>query len=338
MEAAERKGGRKVAVRNSSKDNKPTSNGKVFESVFGAVAKYAKWVLVLALLLICFSGVYKVDSGNVAVVLRFGKLVGDTPEEQLKQPGLHFAFPFVVDEVITIPTDKVRECTVLTHYVSGNRINASVNKNGYLITGDENIVLIEMNVKYVVSDPVAYALYANDVEVMIDGVVSATTTDCIASMSIDDVLTTEKTRIASTIVNASQECLDATECGVKISSLELLTVSPPTETVSYFNAVNSAMITKETLINVAEQYASTSIPSAEADAKAMISAALSNQENALIVTSSELSVFYGYYLQYLDYPETVVDGILEQRAAVILNNGTLIIVSKDGTAPLIVLP
>ncbi|MBR2876067.1 MAG: hypothetical protein IKC01_02915, partial [Clostridia bacterium] len=76
---------------------------EVFETIMLSVMKYFKWVVVASVALIVLTGVYKVDSNEVAIVLRFGRLVGTTASEQIKNPGLHFAFPYIIDEVIKVP-------------------------------------------------------------------------------------------------------------------------------------------------------------------------------------------------------------------------------------------
>ena len=69
---------------------------EVFETIMLSVMKYFKWVVAGSVILLVLTGIYKVDSNEVAVVLRFGKLVGSTYEEQVKKPGLHFALPFTL--------------------------------------------------------------------------------------------------------------------------------------------------------------------------------------------------------------------------------------------------
>lgn len=71
--------------------------------------RYCKWLIVILVALICCSGIRVVNNHEVAVVLRFGRLVGDTREEQVKEPGLLLAFPYVIDEVIKVPVGKVHE-------------------------------------------------------------------------------------------------------------------------------------------------------------------------------------------------------------------------------------
>ena len=81
--------------------------------------RYFKWVVLAIVVVILVSGIRTVKQGEVAVVLRFGKLTGDTREEQVHEPGLLFAFPYIIDEVITVPVGKVFEVRVDTHYTEG---------------------------------------------------------------------------------------------------------------------------------------------------------------------------------------------------------------------------
>ena len=60
---------------------------EVFETIMLSVMKYFKWVVAGSVILLVLTGLYKVDSNEVAVVLRFGKLVGETYEEQVKICG-----------------------------------------------------------------------------------------------------------------------------------------------------------------------------------------------------------------------------------------------------------
>ena len=81
----------------------------LFAEILGSVTKYFLILVTVVLILIAFSGVRIIDTGNVAVILRFGKLVGDSYDEQVHEAGLLLAFPYIIDEVITVPTGSVIE-------------------------------------------------------------------------------------------------------------------------------------------------------------------------------------------------------------------------------------
>ena len=107
-----------------------------FIAIINTAIRYCKWLIVILVALICCSGIRVVNNHEVAVVLRFGRLVGDTREEQVKEPGLLLAFPYVIDEVIKVPVGKVHEVSITTHAASADPTYAEIEDTGYVITGD----------------------------------------------------------------------------------------------------------------------------------------------------------------------------------------------------------
>src|SRR6185503_21263803 len=61
-----------------------------------------KLLMVAVLVYFICSGVFIVGPQEKAIVLRFGKPVGEG-ERGLLGPGLHWAFPYPIDEVVRIP-------------------------------------------------------------------------------------------------------------------------------------------------------------------------------------------------------------------------------------------
>ena len=108
-------------------------------AILNTAMRYCKWLIVILIVLICCSGIRVVNNYEVAVVLRFGRLVGDTREEQVREPGLLLAFPYVIDEVIKVPVGKVHEVSISTHADIADPTYAEIENTGYVITGDESI-------------------------------------------------------------------------------------------------------------------------------------------------------------------------------------------------------
>ncbi|MBE6748762.1 MAG: FtsH protease activity modulator HflK [Ruminococcaceae bacterium] len=303
---------------------------EIFETIMHSVMKYFKWVVVGSVALIVLTGVYKVDSNEVAVVLRFGKLVGTTTEEQIKDPGLHLAFPYIIDEVIKVPVETVQEITVETHYSADTAINRNIKTGGYVITGDSNLVLIRSVVKYKVSDPVRYALYINEINEMVTGVVSGETVPLVTSMPVDSVLTTEKTKLSGDLKKNVQEVLNELDCGITITNIELTNVIPPNETKDAFDAVNTASVKKQTLIQEANDYTESKIPKAQADSDSLVSEAKKNQSEKIAKANDEVAEFNGLYEQYKANPEVVKNGVFRSRVSKVLKDAGATIIVPDG--------
>jgi membrane protease subunit HflK len=311
---------------------------QVFTQILDHVVAYFKWVVLFAAILIALSGLYRVEGNEVAVVLRFGRLTGLTPEARIKKPGLHIAFPFFIDEVRKIPAQTVLEKEIVTHFKTG-MVSRSVEWNGYLLTGDSNIVLIRAKVKYQIRDAAQYALFCNDAEKMIDGVVSGELTRTVTHMDIDSALTSGREGLSSEIVKNAQSIFDDLRIGIQIASLELTDIVPPDETLYSFEEVRNAAVTKETNMQQAREYASTQLLSAEASASAAIQEAYFEQAGRLTKARTEMAEFHGLYDQYIRNPAIIEAGTFRQRVSGILTQaGAVFVVPVGGEPPRIFLP
>ena len=275
---------------------KRSNENALFTDILSSLTKYFKIAVIIMVLVICFSGVRFVKSGNVALVLRFGSLVGDTYEEQVHEPGLLLAFPYIIDEVVMVPTGSVVEQKITTHYTEGYM--QGWKDSGYVITGDQNIAVISANVKYTIVDPVAYALHVKEIDKIVNGSVSNAMVEAAANMSVDDILTSGKERYISTTIASAQNKLDIASAGVQIANLELTKVSMPRDVVGIYEKVNAAAVEASTIIENAKKYRDTTIPSAESEANILVSDA--NSEYSLLVSSANQSVaeFWGLLEEY----------------------------------------
>jgi membrane protease subunit HflK len=317
-----------------------SGNFQAFTQILHYIIKYFKWIVIFAVILMALSGIYRVQGNEAAVVLRFGRLTGKTAEKQIKNPGLHFALPFFVDEVIKVPVHTVHERNIDTHYgTSRGSVDSDIEKNGYLLTGDNNVVLIAVKIKYQIKDAVQYILSTNDPGKTIDGVVSAEMTRAVTHMDIDSVLTSGRSELLSILLKNSQFIIDELKLGILITDVELTGIMPPAETITYFEAVRDAAITKQTVIQQALQRASTQILTAQAEAGVVKQIAITEQNARLTKTRDEMAEFYGLYEQYERNPETIMAGTFRQRvAAVFAKTGASIVVPGNREAPIIVLP
>ncbi|MBR5280705.1 MAG: protease modulator HflK [Clostridia bacterium] len=289
-------------------------------------------VLILAVVIgIAFSGVRIVKSGEVALVLRFGKLVGNTPEEQIHKPGLLFCFPGFIDEVVTVSTDSVMQQDVYTHYT-----DESIADGTYMLTGDNNVVLINAMLKYKVSDPVAYALRINEIESLIDSSVRTIMVETAAHTDVDVIMTSGKKDFQDSIHEGVQARLDMLETGISVQALELTSVTMPKPVRIVYEGVNAAVIEASTMMEEAQQYWNTVVPSAEAYAQNLIAAADSTRASKVADANMELSEFWGVLEEYERDPAVVRTRIYSQKISAILDNlGTIRVVQDDDSVIII---
>ncbi len=128
-----------------------------------AVLKGLMLILVVAYAL---SGWFRVQPGEVGFVVRLGRVVNDGQSGILK-PGWHWAFPYPIDQVMTVATQKERSLPIQFLFqmtdedkVRGPRriVYSALGpmNDDYLLTGDLSIFHAQMLVRYRITDPVAY--------------------------------------------------------------------------------------------------------------------------------------------------------------------------------------
>ena len=313
-------------------------NFQIFEALLSSVMLYFKWIVGLAVVMIFLSGIYQVDSKEIALVFRFGRLCGSNPESRIKHPGLHFSFPYLIDDVIKIPVGKVQDYAVVAHYHVNNTITSGVRDNGYVITGDSNIVHIKTVVKYRITDPVSLVVNHPAVTPLIDGIIASYTTDLVSRLGVDDILTTGKAVLARELQELAQKELDRVNAGIKITSIEFTNILPPNEIRSEFEAVNAAKIEKETIVQRSKDMESRQILDAESKAEALIQNAHKQRSEKIAQARDRMAEFEGMYHQYTESPEVIKDSIFRSRVANIINKmGTTIVTPDKGKTPGIIL-
>ncbi len=128
-------------------DSGSQAMAEALRSSFGIV----KVVMVVLFAAFLFSGFFTVGPQEKAVVLRFGKPVGEG-DKALLGSGLHWAWPYPVDEVIKIPITEIQKVTASASWFFQTPEQAALNEippagptlnpavDGYALTADGNIV------------------------------------------------------------------------------------------------------------------------------------------------------------------------------------------------------
>jgi len=263
------------------------------------------WIAIMALLYLV-SGITTVKPDEVAVVLRWGRLVGATPALQQHGPGLLFAFPRPIDEVVRVQVKHVWEvpitalapgsASVSQEELAGDTLNPLT--QGYAITGDQNIVQASMVARYRVRDPAEWAFYGPKAEDVLRVEVTSAMVRSLGEMGVDQVLSDGRQRLIATVARRTQAGLDASHSGLELSSLELTQLAPPQALASDFNSVQSAFIEAQTEQSEAQAFAENEIPAAHADADQLVQRAQGDADSALAVARGDADAFRALEKEY----------------------------------------
>ena len=220
-------------------------------------------LLVAALALWLFTGVYMVGPDEVGVVRTFGEYT------RVAQSGLNYHFPYPIEQVNTPAVTEVKRIEIGFRTLNNGQYR-TVEKESLMLTGDENIVDAEMIVQYKIKDPVAYLFKIVEPELTVREAAEASLRTVVGRNKIDETLTTGKFQIQEGTKTQLQLILDKYESGIHVVAVQLQDVSPPKEVIGAFKDVASAKEDKNRMINQAEGYRNDIIPKARGEAEAMI--------------------------------------------------------------------
>lgn len=223
----------------------------------------------ILLLLWLATGIYIVAPDQKGVVLRFGKWVATT------DPGPHYHLPSPIETVYKPKVTEVKRIEVGFRTIdSGPPARYSdVPRESLMLTGDENIIDIDLIVQYRILDPVAFLFQIRDPHQTVRVASEAALREVIGSRSIDEALTVGKFAIQEGTKRLLQHILDAYESGLQVVAVQLQDVHPPELVREAFRDVASAREDKSRLINEAEGYRNAVLPETRGEAAQILNVA-----------------------------------------------------------------
>ncbi|MBB1089573.1 FtsH protease activity modulator HflK [Lysobacter sp. SG-8] len=241
--------------------NRPTRSpsGGGFDAVLDAIRNLfggggaggiGRWLLLLFGLWLVFNCFVLIAETQRGVVLRFGQF------SRVLQPGPSLKLPWPIETVEKVDATRIRTMT----------------NNVPVLTSDENIVHVEINVQYQVSDPRLYKFGTRDADEVLRQAALSTMREQVGRSTLDTVLGA-RNALAVSSREQLQASLDAYRTGLLVTELNLPNARPPEQVKPAFDDVNSAQQERERLISEARAYAAKVVPEARGKAAQVRTAA-----------------------------------------------------------------
>ena len=264
-------------------DSRPAWWGDLLGSLGGFPIR--RLLSIFGLLLVAayiLSGVYVVNPGEAAVVRRFGIVIQPRVEE-----GLHYRAPWPIDQVDVVNIATVRRESVgLTEPAGEGHIHDEPMDKFRALTGDTNIIDVEVVIQYQVREPANYLFNVDfPPHRLIREAVRGSVTNLIAGLPVDEILTTQRQRLQDAIRVDAQKRLDSYDSGLAIVNVNLQKAYPPDEVAEAFRDVASASEDRAKAINEAEGHANSIVPEARGEAQKILAEA--NAYGAQVVNTAE---------------------------------------------------
>jgi len=196
-----------------------------------------------------------------------------------------------------------------------------------MLTKDENIVDVELNVQYTISDLKAYSLNVEDPEITIRQAAESALRHVVGENLMDDLLTSGAAAISSGILMRLDEYLAIYEAGISVQQVNIEQRQPPTEVIDSFRDVVAAREDKERLRNEAQKYALSIVPVARGEAQRQLQDAEAYKQRVKAVPA-----------EYEKAPEVTRERLYLDSLEQVLSSSTKIMIDVEGGNNLLYLP
>lgn len=297
--------------------------------------------VVMAVLIVVFlaSGFFKVESNERAIILRFGKPVGEGAKALLN-PGLHWAFPYPIDEYQKVSVSGVQKVTSTVGWygmtreqeiayeatgavppAAGLSLNPAI--DGYTLTADANIIHARATLSYRIQDPVRYTFGFINASNVVQNVLNNAIVFASANFKVDDVLTREKAGFQEAVRRRAVELLEKENLGVTVEQCDVITTWPRQAPVQMaFVAVLNAQINRDKLLQEAGSYTNQVLTAANANATNIVNLAVLQSAQFISRLASDSTNFSKLLPSYQSNADLLVQQRLNESLSRALSSGT----------------
>lgn len=253
------------------------SKGPIGLALLGLVAAWA------------WGSFYTVQQNERSIELMFGKY------HKTGNPGLNFApWPVVTAEVIPVTDERTTEL--------GTGRGGDMD-SGLMLTRDQNIVDIEYQVVWNISDPAKYLFNLADPEDTIRAVSESAMRDIIARSELAPILNRDRGAIASDLRQSVQATLDSYGVGINVVRVNFNRADPPREVIDSFRDVQAAQQERDRLEKEADAYANKVTAGARGQAAQMQQQAEAYKAQVVNDAEGEAARFTSIYEEYKNAPD-----------------------------------
>lgn len=285
-------------------------------SLSGGSAAGLGVVVVVGAVIWGLSGFYTIGEAERGVVLRFGQY------DRIVQPGLNW-LPTFVDSVTPVNVQAIR----------------SLRGSGDMLTKDENVVRVEMDVQYRVYDPEKYLYTVTNADDSLRQATDSALRAVIGDAEMDEALTKGRQQIRERTEVEINRIIDKYDMGLLVVDVNFDTARPPEQVKDAFDDAIAAREDEERFTREAEAYRNDVLPKAKGLAERLKKEALGYKEKIVNEAHGDVAQFEKLLPEYQASPEVTRSRLyIEAMENVYANTSKVLIDSQSGNNNMLYLP
>ncbi len=291
--------------------NEPDGNGggSLSWSAIGFLA-------VIFLLIWSLFGFYTIQPAELGVVTQFGRY------KETTEQGLNWHLPYPIETVQKVNVEQVQ----------------AINHRALMLTKDENIVVIELVVQYRIKNAENYLFKVDNPQDTLHQATESALREIVGSSKMDDVLTSERTRVAMETKQVIQNIIDPYEVGLTVTSVNMQNAQPPAAVQAAFADVIKAREDEERSKNKANAYANGVIEKAKGTVDRLIEEAEAYKAQVTAKSLGDTQRFLSVLTAYEKAPDITRQRLYIETMESVLSKTSKIMVDIKSGNNLMVLP
>ncbi|WDE12298.1 FtsH protease activity modulator HflK [Thalassomonas haliotis] len=301
--------GQKVSGVFGGKSSGSGGSGKSFSSVGIGLA------LIIAVLVYAFSGFYTIKEAEQGIVLRFGQYAGTV------DPGLRWKWTFA-ERIIPVDMQTTRDLPAA----------------GFMLTQDENVVRVEMQVQYRVVDARNYVFSVTDADDSLSQSLDSALRYVVGHAAMDDILTSGRETVRQSVWQELEKIIEPYHLGLIVVDVNFKDARPPEEVKDAFDDAISAQEDEVRFLREAEAYARGIEPRARGRVKRMEQEALAYKQQTILDAEGAVARFEKILPEYQAAPTVTRQRMYLTTMENVYSNTSKVMVDVDGGNNMMYLP
>ncbi|MGL4958941.1 MAG: FtsH protease activity modulator HflK, partial [Plesiomonas sp.] len=229
------------------------------------------------------------------------------------QPGLNWK-PTFIESVTPVNIGAVRELPA----------------TGFMLTQDENVVRVEMNVQYKVSDPAQYLFSVRNPDDSLRQATDSALRYVIGHTKMDDVLTKGRAKVRQDTWVLLDQIVAPYNMGLQIMDVNFQSARPPEEVKEAFDDAIAAQEDEQRFIREAEAYAREVEPKARGNVKRVEEESQAYKQRVILESEGDAARFNKLLPEYQAAPQVTRERMYLDTMEKVLGNSNKILVDTNG--------
>ncbi|AOW83712.1 FtsH protease activity modulator HflK [Vibrio mimicus] len=262
-----------------------------------------------------FTGFYTIGEAERGVVLRLGKY------DRIVDPGLNWR-PRFIDEVTPVNVQAIR----------------SLRASGLMLTKDENVVTVSMDVQYRISDPYKYLYQVTNADDSLRQATDSALRAVIGDSLMDSILTSGRQQIRQSTQQTLNQIIDSYDMGLMIVDVNFQSARPPEQVKDAFDDAIAAREDEERFIREAEAYKNEILPKATGRAERLKKEAQGYNERTINEALGQVAQFEKLLPEYQAAPKVTRDRLYLDAMEEVYSNTSKVLIDSESSGNLLYLP